>query len=416
MKKLSLPVALLWFHKSRMLFAMVLSVLVLMSEPASAVDFDVNGTNVSLGGYAKLMMIYDSDGTVKGGPFTGDIVAAYNAPLDGTSLADEKDFRMTARESRIFLKTKSKNEYGVLGTHIEGDFYGGSDYATSTWSNSDAFRIRHAYGLLTRGDHVLLAGQTWSTFMDLAAGVPDMDIAGDPGFTFVRQAQLRYQYNLSPGSNIALSVENPDRGLTATGDGPIFINSGFSTEGMPDFIVKYFYANQNLTASPRFLVRRFDLKDEATGESDTAMGWAAALSSSINLGSIKLYATFMYGDGIGRYGDLGNIGGAGLTSGNEVKTVVFMSANGGFTLALSDTIKWTVGSGWAENDDDAYGGSDPILTANATKTAIGYHTNIKFDVTPAFQWAIGMGSYEREVMDGRKGNMIRWQSYFQYSI
>jgi hypothetical protein len=71
------------------------------------------------------------------------------------------------------------------------------------------FRIRHAYGKLTRSSNEILAGQTWTTFMDLAAGVAEMDLAGDPGFAYARQGQLRYQHNLRPGHYIAAAIENP---------------------------------------------------------------------------------------------------------------------------------------------------------------------------------------------------------------
>ncbi len=396
-------------------FFLLLAVL-LAAPPAMAFDLDVQGTKVTLGGYAKLMMIYDIDGTVEAGPYKGDMIGGYDPPLDGTTQADREDFRTIARESRLFVKTKSETQMGVIHTHFEGDFFGGSNNASATWSNSEAFRLRHAYGSLTSGSHMILAGQTWTTFMDLAAGVQNLDLAGDPGFPYVRQAQLRYQYNLRPGHYIAAAIENPDRGLTINGDGPLFLNSGDSTEKLPDFILKYFYANKTLTISPRLLLRQFDLTDSATGESDTAMGWAVALGSSFKAGMARFSATFVYGDGIGRYGDLGNIGGAGLTADNDVETVGFMSVNGGVTLSLTENVSWTVGAGWAENDDDAYEGSDAVLTGNATKTAIGYHTQLNWAITPAFEWAIGAGKYEREVMDGREGDMIRCQSYFKFAF
>jgi hypothetical protein len=228
---------------------------------------------------------------------------------------------------------------------------------------------------------------------------------------------IRYQHNLRPGHYFAAAIENPDRGLTATGPPPtglIFTNAGESKETVPDFILKYFYATKTMTLSARGLVRQFDLTDAATDESDSAMGWGMGLSGSYKAGPVRFAATFMYGEGVGRYGGLGNIGGAGLTANNEVETVGFMGVNGGVTFALSDTLKWTVGAGWAENDDDAYNGTDAVLTGYATKTAIGYHTNLKWQVTPGFEWAIGVGQYEREVMNGEEGDMLRTQMYFKY--
>jgi len=41
---------------------------------------------------------------------------------------------------------------------------------------------------------------------------------------------------------------------------------------------------------------------------------------------------------------------------------------------------------------------------------------LKWKITPAFEWAIGAAKYEREVMDGREGDMIRYQSYFKYDF
>jgi hypothetical protein len=414
-----------FFFRNRICVLLLLIAVILAASPASAVEFDVKDTKVTVGGYLKLMMIYDTDGYIdsKAHPFNGDLMGGYDPPLDGTAIASSdgrmeaegEKFRMTGRESRLFVKTKTQTDSGLLQTHFEGDFYGGSTNSTDTWSNSEALRLRHAYGSLTRGSHVLLAGQTWSTFMDLAAGVPDMDIAGDPGFTFVRQAQVRYQYNLRPGHYIAAAIENPDRGLTAAGP-PFFTNAGISKDAFPDFVLKYFYANKMLTLSPRLIVRQFDLTDSTTDQSDTAMAWGAALSSSVKAGPARFCATVMYGDGLGRYGGLGNIAGAGLTADNEIETVGFMSVNAGVTLSLSNTVKWTIGIGWAENDDDAYKGSNAILTGNATKTAQGYHTNLKWAITPAFEWAIGAAKYEREVMDGREGDMIRYQSYFKYDF
>ena len=404
-----------FLSRNRTYICLLLLTVFLAASPASAVEFDVQGTKVTLGGYIKLMAIYD-DALVETGPYKGDLLAAYDVPLDGTANADEDEFRMTARESRIFMKTKSETDEGVINTHFEGDFFGGSDNASHTWSGNDAFRIRHAYGSLTRGSHEILAGQTWSTFMDLAAGVPAMDLAGDPGFSFVRQPQIRYQYNLRPGHYMAVAIENPDRGLTAAGPVSFYTNSGQSSDSMPDFVLKYFYANKRLTLSPRFIVRQFDLTDTATGESATGTGWGGALSSSVKAGPVKFYATVMYGDGLGRYGGLGNMGDAGLTAANDVETTKFTSVNGGLTIELTPAVKWTVGAGWAENDDDAYVGADAILTANATKTAIGYHTNLKWAVSPKVEWAIGVEKFDREVMDGREGDMFRYQMYFKYDF
>lgn len=411
----------------------LLMAVLLVASPALAVDLDVQNTKVTLGGYIKLQMIYDSDGSTdgapgyagpaghstnaEGAPMDGDVAGGYDVVLDddASGYDDKEDFRMTARESRLFVKTKTDTDGGVVSTHFEGDFFGNAVADSGTWSNSSTFRIRHAYGSYASGSNEILAGQTWSTFMDLAAGVPDMDISGDPGFCFVRQPQVRYQHNLRPGHYIAFALENPDRGFTPPGT---FVNAGDSDEKLPDFVAKYFYATKMFTLSPRIVLRQFDLTDSTTEESQTATGWGVGLSGSVKTGPVRFALTFMYGDGIGRYSSLGNIAGAGLTAdGSEIKTVKFSSINGGMTFAFSPAVSWTIGAGIAENsDDDVYDVSNPILLGSATKKAAGYHTNLKWKVAKGFEWAIGAGMYEREVMDGRDGSMTRFQSYFKYDF
>ena len=405
------------FLRNRITVPLLLVISMLVVSPAAAIDFDVKGTTVTVGGYLKLMAIYDTDGRVDTGPFDGDLIGGYDPVLDGNAEAEKNDFRMTARESRLFVKTKSNVDGFVIKTHFEGDFYGGSDVDSETWSSSNSYRLRHAYGSFAKDSHEITAGQTWSTFMDLAAGVPDMDLAGDPGFTFVRQAQLRYQYNLRPGHYIAAAIENPDAGLRVP---PWFVNNTPATvtseETMPDVVVKYFYATKTFTVSPRVIFRQFDLTDTTLNKGGSASAWGAALSGSFKIGPARLVATVMKGDGLGRYGGLGNFAGAGLTATGKIETVEFTSVNGGVTFSLSDAVKWSVGAGWAENDDEAFTGTDAILTGAATKTAKGYHTNVKWAITPSLEWAIGVGRYEREVMNGTEGDQTRYQSYFKFDF
>jgi len=383
---------------------------VLAFSSAHAVEFNAKDTKVTLGGYLKLMTIFDANGTVEAGPTEGDMVNAYDTPLDGTTLSDTDDFRMVARESRVFMKTSTKSDFGMLDTHIEADAYG-DEGGNSTWSNSRLFRIRHAYGKLTSGPHVFLAGQTWSTFMDFAAAVPGMDLASDPGMTFVRQPQLRYRYNINRGHYIAASVENPDRGLTAKGPADLIQNAGNSTEGMPDFVVKYFYANKRFHISPKLLVRKFELDGKST------MGWGTSLTSHINFGNgHKVYAGFMWGDGIGRYAGLGLNGGAGITASGDIETVEFKSINGGVTFSLRDDLKLSIGAGYSENDKSAYSGPDAVLTADANKNAFSCHTTLKWNITPGLECAFGVAAFHQEMTDGDEGDMIRVQNYFKYSF
>lgn len=395
--------------------AILVSVLVMFPafNNAWAIDFDVKNTKVTLGGYAKLMLNYDINGTLNNNtnhPTDGDIINAYDTPLDGTTYDDEKNFSMTARESRLFFKTETQTDIGLITTYLEGDANGDVG-GSGTWSNSRTFRLRHAYGTMNFGDNTLLAGQTWSTFMDFAAAVPVMDLSGDPGQPFVRQPQIRLTHNFDKGHYLALAFENPDRGLVANGNGTLISNPGTSNKIMPDIIVKYFWGTRNFHISPKALIRRFELDDRST------MAYGLSLTSHVSFGKgHKIYAGLTYGDGIGRYAGLGLNGGAGLTASGDIETVKFASINTGITLALRDDLAWTVGCGYSENDTDAYTPADAVLTANANKNALSWHTNLKWKITPGVEYAVGVIGMQQEVMDGRDGDMYRVQNYLKYSF
>lgn len=384
--------------------------LCLFAGVASAVEFDVKGTSVNLGGYIKLMALYDIDGNVDGSipNGMGDEINAYGVPLDGTANADEDRFSMTARESRLFIKTRTNTNLGIVSTHLEGDYNSDSDYSSDTWSNSRQFRLRHAAGTLTFGENAVLIGQTWTTFMDFAGAVPVMDLAGDPGQPFVRQPQIRFTHNFNRGHFISIAAENPDRGFTR--GGTLFKNmESSSTDKMPDIIVKYFWSNDRFHISPKLLVRRFELDGQST------MAWAGSLTGHVGFGEGHRF-TFgvTYGDGVGRYAALGLNAGAGLSDAGKIETIGFKSINTGVTFALKENLAWTLGCGYSENDEDAY--TEGVLTGFANKNGFGWHTMLSWKPTAVIECAVGFTGMGQEVMDGREGDMMKVVSYVKYNF
>ncbi len=104
-----------------------------------------------IGGYVKLDFIHDLDFIP-----SGDTFVQTQIPVDGTSDAQRSgETRLTARQSRINLDVRAPTQLGQFRAFTEGDFFG----------SSSSFQLRHAFGELGH----LLAGQTWSTFMDITA-------------------------------------------------------------------------------------------------------------------------------------------------------------------------------------------------------------------------------------------------------
>jgi len=128
----------------------------------------IPGTSVSVGfgGYVKVDFIEDFDGIGNRYEFKTNSI-----PIDGTAAADQGgETTIHARESRfnIDFRTSAKPKFRAF---IEVDFFG----------DGNTLRLRHAYGEFGR----VLAGQTWSTFMDLSARPLTVDFEGPDYVHFV---------------------------------------------------------------------------------------------------------------------------------------------------------------------------------------------------------------------------------------
>lgn len=405
------------FSKHAGLLMAAAMILLLSGSNASAFNFDVKGTDVTIGGYIKATLAYDINNIFDNtnSPYQGDLFNVYSTVLDNDPAGKDKkdDLRFVARESRLFVKTSSKFDGAVIGTHLEGDFFGTSDVGAGggyeTWSNQYSLRMRHAYGTVTKGEHSLLLGQTWSTFMDLPGYTPAMDFNGDLGTPFARQTMVRYTYSFAKGNSLTIAVENPDTGLVGP-PGNFVVQSRASENQYPDTIVKYWYGGSWGHISPKIIVRHFKLNDEEA----TAVG--GFLSGHLNLSKHKLYFGAMYGDGLGRYGGLGVISGAGLTAQGDIELVPFYSAYLGTQLYITEEWKFNAGVGYSKTDKDAYTDSDAVLGPKATSTARSLRAFFTYKPYPILEYALGVVYGDREVMNGQEGDGTRIQGYAQFSF
>ena len=111
---------------------------------------------MKIGGYVKADFIYDFD------------------PIDSTDFFDptcipvgataRTNTRFHARQTRMSFDTRWAPDENPVRVFVEGDFFG----------DGNSFRLRHAYGEIGS----LLAGQTWTTFTDVAAAPATLDFEG----------------------------------------------------------------------------------------------------------------------------------------------------------------------------------------------------------------------------------------------
>ncbi|MEW8500704.1 MAG: DcaP family trimeric outer membrane transporter [Candidatus Thiodiazotropha taylori] len=263
----------------------------MLPTTASAYNFSQvfgGDVDVSIGGYAKLSAMWtDTDsGTIAGG--AGGAGRTFYLPSSIPTGGDDGDavYDMTARESRINFKAKTKAGDHSLGVVMEMDFLT-TGFGNEAVSNSYSPRLRH---YLFTFDNWLF-GQTWSTFMDTGALPDALDFLGAPeGTVFVRQPMIRYSLG-----NVQLALENPET----------FTDTGISDDNaLPDLAANY--SMKMGWGHLRFNGLLRQLKVEDGGSEETATGWGLGVS-----GKIKLLETddirfaVNYGDGMGRYTSLG---------------------------------------------------------------------------------------------------------------
>jgi hypothetical protein len=216
---------------------------------------------------------------------------------DDTAAGKGRRTTFTANTSRFNFEMRTPTGAGQLRTFIEGDFFGsnGDD-------NRINFRLRHAYAQF----HGLIVGQTWSTFSDPAADHQDLDFEGINGENVIRQAQIRYTFNVRDNLHVAVALETPE----------VSITGGQGVNVMPDFVGRTVWSFKEIGHLQAAVVLR-EIRGEpdfpATGSS-SATAWGASLSGVIPFHILRLTDRFIFqlniGEGNARYiNDLNSLGG-----------------------------------------------------------------------------------------------------------
>lgn len=265
--------------------------------------FKLPGSDTSVGvyGYARLDAYMDLKGR-QAGDWAADIGSQ---PLNGTG----DDLRrgktnLTARQSRFGIKTHTPTELGILRTKIEGDFvqsragnFTEADDNTALVSSGYQLRLRHAYGEIDGDWGKLLAGQTWSTFMDLDSLPETVDFNGHGSASFMRQAQIRYTAKLGRAGELAVALENPH----TISDGTVFrAQSGINIDKRPDLVVNWNKTFERGHVGVQFVNSEYRVK--GAGINDSKQGYGFGIGGNYKVtDSDNLVLQITAGKGIGRY-------------------------------------------------------------------------------------------------------------------
>lgn len=377
-----------------------------LSTQASAVDFKVGDSTVSLYGYAKLDVLYDIGDIRADTNGLGEFVKFNNIALDGPTTSGHTDLH--ANESRLGVKTRTPTDQGDLVINIEGDFFFGG------------FRMRQAYGSWNG----VTAGQTWTNFHTFAGTTPTLDFTGPIGRdATLRQAQLRYSWK-----NFHVALEDPngavsgasfDGGYSAVVGGRSIAGTDVDRkDSLPDLTLRYESRLDTVKYSAAAVVREVALDDGNID--DSVIGWGAYLAGSVNVTpGTTLRGQITGGDGIGAYMKL-NPAPAAYRAGNDLETVF----SWGGTLGISQDVgpgTINLAYSYVEADwDDAL--EDGLVLSNGAggkafdseRTLV--HLNYMWKPTSKLTYGIEVSQASRSAVDNREGDVTRIQGSAIYKF
>jgi hypothetical protein len=252
-------------------------------------------TSFTVSGYVKLDAILSS--TSAGVDSVGDQMLVPSlipvGPNAGAHKSDQVTFH--ARQSRLSLATSTPTAYGPLTANLEGDFFGDLPNGNETSTNSQGFRLRHAYGQLGG----FTAGQTWTNVFNQAAYAETLDFGGALGELFVRQAQVRWAQKFATGQ-WSVSAENPESVLAVPGTATTFRSD---SDHVPDLTGRVDFSAHGVTYSVGLLARNIHV-DSAAAPAASSGKWGGALAFTAivpAIGRDDLRMNLNVGDAIGRY-------------------------------------------------------------------------------------------------------------------
>ena len=254
----------------------------------------------TLGGYIKLDMIHDFNAIGSTDSFNPRTI-----PVDGSPGADT---RFHARETRLSLGIVGPVGGRDLKLFVEGDFYG----------TANGFRLRHAYGEYGP----LLAGQTWTTFMDEANIPHTIDFETPLAAPLVRQGLLRLTARPSKRTQLELGIEESDPEVL-----PPPGVAGKTEKTFPDFTGRFRFTNGRGHVQSSGFVGRTRFRPHKGEPTDVTIYGGLASARFRTLLRDVAYAQVGYGPGLGRYrGDLS----AAPDAAGQLKAVKVMALTLGY--------------------------------------------------------------------------------------
>ena len=301
----------------------------------SAPAFYAGPVKVTLNGFVELMAINRNRNEA------ADWASNFNTaiPYPNSHNYDLSEFHLSERQSRLAALAQGPADANyATEAYVETDFGGSTTNGNHNQSASFSPRVRHFYAdyqSLQHGWYVLF-GQAWSLvtanktgMMPRQENIP-LTIDGQyvPGFDWLRVSQLRLVKKFSEQFWAGISVENPAAQVVAgtTAPAPANLNNNsfyntpgagnafasttnLSTDSVPDIVGKLAFdpgwGHYEVLGLTRWFRSRDTLVGQQTNRVTHGYGFGGSVLLPLVPKLLDLQASFLGGQGIGRYGSAG---------------------------------------------------------------------------------------------------------------
>ncbi|TMH61040.1 MAG: hypothetical protein E6H53_03220 [Betaproteobacteria bacterium] len=365
-----------------------------------------SNTSVTVGGYVKLDAVFSnpSAGVDTKADLSLDPTAIAVGPTAGNN--ERNQVKFGARESRLFVKTNTPTSMGDLNTHVEFDFYGAD--GNESVSNSHGFRLRHAYGTLGN----LLAGQTWTNFMNPASLPDTLDFGGPVGQIFDRQAQVRWTQPFGDSGSTtrgqwSVGLENPETVVQIPGGASFRADD----DRFPDITGQVVFNTSIGKISVHGLMREIRI-DSAAAPAAVSQKWGGAVSVAgviPAVGRDDFRFTASAGNAIGRYSN-GFFPDGVAGSDGQIRLPKQWGGFAAYRHYWFDPLRSNLVLSMASENNPAG------APANTNKSTASAHANLIWSPVANADLGIEYIYAERKTEDGLRGHLNRLQASAKYAF
>ncbi len=294
-----------------------------------------------VGGFVRTAIVYNRDVLTIPDRFIVGSIPIQQSELDENAAQSS----ITANQSRLNFDYRENTSKGILRAFIEGGFTG----------DGNTFKLRHAFGQWGR----LLAGQTWSAFVDTNATPEEVDFEGLNGRINVRQSQVRFSPRIGQDFQLQLSLEDPNPQL----------QNGSGVTRLPDVVLAgNFQPNSRLHLRTALIGRQIRGQESAPEGSELeadvekVYAWGISISGSITTPLFDSRDKFLFqlnrGNGIGRYvndlNSVGNYDGVFNESTGDLELFDVFAGYGSLQHWWDDALRSNFTFGWVDIDNPGF--------------------------------------------------------------